>query len=88
MCDVRSALNLRADSDFIVHARSDVPRLAAELRRAREALRPFAELPIGDDETAPTHLAVRPIRGRFGIRAITVGDIRRARAALEEPSDV
>ncbi|MGW4649905.1 hypothetical protein [Kitasatospora sp. NPDC004289] len=38
--DIRSPnIQLDADLDFIAYARSDIPRLIAEVRRLREALR-------------------------------------------------
>jgi len=71
-----------ADATFIAAARSDPLRLAAELRRAREALGKATGFLLNakiDLETgAPKRTAIATIEG--GLKMI--------RAALEEPSDV
>lgn len=59
------------------------PALAAEVLQLREALRPFAavaEHDIGDDETDGE--AFRPMQFLNRAPKLTVGDLRRARAAL------
>ncbi len=61
-----------ADTTFIAHARQDVPDLVAEVRRLREALRPFIAHGVHIPEGQPdAHLI-----------SFTVGDVRRARAVL------
>lgn len=60
---------------------------AAELARYREALGPFAavaEHDIGDDETDGE--AFRPMQFLNRAPKLTVGDLRRARAALTQPT--
>ena len=60
---------------------------AAELARYREALGPFAavaEHDIGDDETDGE--AFRPMQFLNRAPKLTVGDLRRARAALTHPT--
>ena len=60
---------------------------AAELARMREALGPFAavaEHDIGDDETDGE--AFRPMQFVNRAPKLTVGDLRRARAALTHPT--
>ena len=60
---------------------------AAELARYREALGPFAavaEHDIGDDETDGE--AFRPMQFVNRAPKLTVGDLRRARAALTQPT--
>lgn len=66
---------------------ADVEAQAAELARYREALGPFAavaEHDIGDDETDGE--AFRPMQFVNRAPKLTVGDLRRARAALTQPT--
>ncbi len=81
---------MERDAAFIVAARNHIPELIVERERLREALRPFArvaEHDIGDDETDGDRFL--PIVDRRHARAplLTVGDLRRALAALKEPTD-
>jgi len=75
---------MEGDADFIAAARTDIPRLIAALREAREALRPFADAIIRHPEMLP-HGAT--IRIRTSNRKdsenidLTRADFERARAA-------
>lgn len=67
--------------------RETIEAQAAELARYREALGPFAavaEHDIGDDETDGE--AFRPMQFLNRAPKLTVGDLRRARAALTQPT--
>ena len=70
-----------------MEAADTIEAQAAELARMREALGPFAavaEHDIGDDETDGE--AFRPMQFLNRAPKLTVGDLRRARAALTHPT--
>ena len=80
----KSNQTLRCD---LTEAQRTIEAQAAELARYREALGPFAavaEHDIGDDETDGE--AFRPMQFVNRAPKLTVGDLRRARAALTQPT--
>lgn len=62
------------------------PALAAEVLQLREALQPFAKEAGAWEDSAEQEQLVEPFPGYDGL--VTVGDCRRARAALSTPSPV
>lgn len=81
---------------LIAAMRNALPRLLAEVKRAREALKPFAAL--ADQEELGERLADDYFPLNIGImngnitqsvirHKLTVRDVRRARAALKEKPD-
>lgn len=75
------------DARLIALMRNHLPALIEAVKRQGEALEPFAlvaEHDIGSDETDTD--TFRPI-GHNRAPLLTVGDLRRARAALKEATD-
>jgi hypothetical protein len=76
------------DRQMAREAKAEIEKLRAENKRLRAALEPFAKAadgfersPIKNPEDVFAYAGVRGSDGDVG--AITVGDLRRARAALE-----
>ncbi len=85
-----AAVALKNEADKTQKLERELVESRAECERLREALRPFArvaEHDIGDDETDGDRFL--PIVDRRHARAplLTWGDLRRALAALKEPTD-